>query len=193
MKIFQRVRKQYAILGISNPSNQPIQETPFNKRVLAGFSFFAYIYTSEIVFIVQEANGLMEYIEGLSSLSAVFVLIVCFAAIVFRKATLFKNIDNIEKLFDTSETITKFINDFIETDNKIHVSQDVNTRNRKHHFPRPINKWNNWVKSPSPCSWKLYYNVSCYQNALSAMAFTSSPILEMSHFNCHFLFGKVSF
>lgn len=103
MKIFQRVRRQYAILGISNASNQPAENLPFSKRVLAGFLYFAYVLISEILYIVHEANEFMEYIECISSLCAVTLLLVCFAAIAFRKATLFKNFDNIEKLIDSSK------------------------------------------------------------------------------------------
>lgn len=104
MKIFQTVRKQYVIVGI-NLSNQWTQKYPFSKRVLFGFLLFGYLILSQFVYSFHVADGFMEYVECVSSTSAGILVFVCFAAIDFRKTTLFEIIDNIEKLVDTSEPI----------------------------------------------------------------------------------------
>lgn len=102
MKIFQRVRKQYAILGISS-ANRLTQEWPFSGRVFAGFALFACTIIFQLVYLFHVTDGFMEYIESISSTSGTVIIFVCFAAIVFRQATLFKSIGNIEKLIDTSK------------------------------------------------------------------------------------------
>lgn len=108
IKIFQRVREQYAIIGIS-PSNQSNQKFPFSKRVFLGFLSFSCTTVSQFVYILYVANDFMECMECVCSLSGTIILFVCFAAIVFRKAKLFDSIDNIEKLIDSSKSAFKLI------------------------------------------------------------------------------------
>lgn len=98
MKIFQTVRKHYAIMGISSPSDQSASEI-----VLLGFLIFGCSFASQFMYIFRVASGFMEYMECVSSLSAGGIIFVSFAAIVFRKRTLFESIDNIEKLVDSSK------------------------------------------------------------------------------------------
>lgn len=104
MKIFRTVRKQYAILGIRS-SNQSIRNYSFNKRILFGFLLFAYLILSHFVYFFHVANGFMDCMECICSLSASIIMFVCLAAIVFRKNTLFECIHNMEKLIDTSEAV----------------------------------------------------------------------------------------
>lgn len=99
MKIFQTVQKYYAILGIS-PSNS---KYPISERVFFGFLLFGCSATSQFVYIFHVANGLIEYMECVGSICGGIIIFVCFLAIVLRKTTLFKSIDSIEKLIDTSE------------------------------------------------------------------------------------------
>lgn len=101
MKIFQTLRKQLAIVGIS-PSNQS-----FNERVFFGFSLFGCSVSSQFVYIYV-ANSLMDSMECICSLSAGIIIFVCFVAVIFRKSTLFESVDNFEKLIDTS-TISVFM------------------------------------------------------------------------------------
>ena len=103
MKIFQIIQKQYAILGISSP-NQSAQKNPSNERTTLGFLIFAWNIVSQFVYIFYVASGFMEYVDCISSTCAGIITFVCFAAIVFRKTTLFKNIENMEQLIDKSES-----------------------------------------------------------------------------------------
>lgn len=102
MKVFQTIQKQYAILGI-NSSNQFTLQLPISKRVFFGFSSFFYGIGSQFVYIYFVANGFMEYMDCICSISAAVIMCVCMAAVVFRKAILFECIDDIEKLINTSE------------------------------------------------------------------------------------------
>lgn len=100
MKIFTKVRNSYAILGISS-SNR----TSSTSLLLVLFIFLLYgcNFVSLYVYIFYVATDFMELIEcaGWSSGSA--IIFVCFVAIVFRKTQLFKAINDMEKIFETSE------------------------------------------------------------------------------------------
>lgn len=104
MKIFQIVQRRYATLGIS-PSQQSPRKYPFNGRILFGFLLFAYVISSQTVNIFEMDASFMGYVECFCSFSGTVLLLVAFAAIVLRKNLLFKTIDNMEKLIDTSKQI----------------------------------------------------------------------------------------
>lgn len=117
MRIFQRIQRQYAILGI-RPSKRWLQnDLPFNGRIALGFSLFACLICSQFVYIIYVANDFMEYIECICSVSGAIITFVCFAAVVYRRTTLFDGIGDIEKLIDTSKTLSScyFIHDFVIT------------------------------------------------------------------------------
>lgn len=97
MKIFEIVRRQYATLGISSSS--------FDIRMLCGFLVFGYVIVSHFLYIIYVTSGFMEYVNSINSTSATIVTSTGFAAIVFRRATLFESIDSIEKLIDASKCI----------------------------------------------------------------------------------------
>lgn len=59
-------------------------------------------FASQTVYIYHVADGFMEYMMCISSISATFTMFVCIAAIVYRKDKLFKCFDNTEKFIDTS-------------------------------------------------------------------------------------------
>lgn len=107
MIIFRTVRNKYAMVGISS-SNQWTQKYSFNKRVCFGFLLFGCVAVSQLVYVFYVANGLMEYMECISTGSGTIIMFVCFAAIVFRKTKLFESIDEFEKLIDTSDSISNF-------------------------------------------------------------------------------------
>lgn len=102
MKVFQRIQKQYAILGIS-ASNQLTRTLPFSKRVLFGFLSISIEIFSQFVYTFHVANDYMTYIDCICATSATIVIFICLAAIVCRKSTLFEIIHEIEELIDTSE------------------------------------------------------------------------------------------
>lgn len=118
MKIFQTVRKKYAMAGIS-ASQQWTQKYAFNNKELFGFLIFGFVIVSQLVYIFFVANDLMEYMECASTGSGTIIMFACFAGIVFRRTALFETIDNIEKLIDTSKTnLNSKIFDFIEEKKK---------------------------------------------------------------------------
>lgn len=104
MKIFKIVQKQYAILCISSStvSNQPSQFL-CNKNVLFGLSLYAYLIVSQFVYIFYEADGLMEYMNGISATFGSVIVFVCFAAIVSGSSTVFAILNHLEQLINTSE------------------------------------------------------------------------------------------
>lgn len=105
MKILRIIRKEYAILGVG-PSNQ--STCSFSNRVVVGFLLFAWLLSSQTVYVFYVANGFIEYIECMSSQSAGIIIFIAFAVINLRKITVFEGIDGIERLIATSETVLKF-------------------------------------------------------------------------------------
>lgn len=113
MKIFQSLRKQFGILGIT-PSNQLNQKYPLNKRILFGFFILNCSVISELVYTLCVANGFLECVDSICDAFGSIVAVICFAAMALRKSTIFKVIENIENLIDTSKTIARLINNFID-------------------------------------------------------------------------------
>lgn len=119
MKIFRTYKKNYAILGIEL-SNQSTQKYPFNPRVFFGFLSFGCAIIFEFVYIFHVANAFMEYVVAICTTSGTIIMLVCFAAIVFKRNLLFDAIDITEKLIDTSEYNFEFsIHVFIDEHVKI--------------------------------------------------------------------------
>lgn len=102
MKIFKAIQRRYATLGFS-PSNQTTERWPVNKRILAALLLLAYLILAQLVHLFSFASGFMEYVVSITLTSASFITFVSFAAIVYRKTTLFDCIENIEKTIETSE------------------------------------------------------------------------------------------
>lgn len=111
MKIFQFLQTQYAIVGIVPPSDQSSKLNLFARRIVCN-SLLCFTIVSQFVYIFYVANDFMEYVECVCAFSASTILFVWFLAIVHREATLFENIDSIEKLIDTSK-MSIFCNQFI--------------------------------------------------------------------------------
>lgn len=100
MKVFQRLQKQYAILGVTLSN----QELPLNAvRLSFGFLSFVYIYISKFIYTLHVANGFLEYLNCACSMCANLIVFVCFATIISKRTLLFQCIENAEKLFDSSK------------------------------------------------------------------------------------------
>lgn len=100
IKIFQTLRRHYAILGISS-SNQSAQKCLVNKRILIFFLLFGCSVVSQLVYI-RLANSFLDSMDCICSLYGGGIICVCFTAIVCRKNKLFETIEDIEKLIDSS-------------------------------------------------------------------------------------------
>lgn len=99
MKVFQTVQDQFAILGIG-PLNHPL-----NGKILVDFLLFGCIFASHTVYTYRVADSFMEYMTCIFSISNTFAMFVAFAAVVYRKTTLFKSLDDMGKLIDTSKMV----------------------------------------------------------------------------------------
>lgn len=104
MKILGCVQKRYKTLGIS-PSTHSSQKCSFNIRIIFGFFLFAYLIVAQFVYILHVAHGFMQYMGCICSASAGIIVFVCFAAVVFRKTTVFECMDQMNKLIHTSEPL----------------------------------------------------------------------------------------
>lgn len=125
MKIFEKAKMHYATLGIS-PSNQSIQNDPFNKKVLFGFLLFGCLLSSQFVYIcrVNTNSGFMEYTNIICTASASALMFICFAVIFIRKAALFDCIDSTQIFIDISKAVDNW---------KLKISQiQFHSKNRTH-------------------------------------------------------------
>lgn len=100
MNIFRTIRKQFAIVGISNTSNQSTQKMAFIKRIACSFILF-FTIVAQFLYILYVANGFMEYMEAICTFSASIIIFVSFMALAFKRTLLFESIDKIEKLVDS--------------------------------------------------------------------------------------------
>lgn len=120
MKIFQKLRIQYAILGVS-ASHQLTQQSPINKRILFVLVLFVCFVLSQFVYL-RAANNFMDFMDCISTMSGGIIMFVCFVAIVCRKATLFESIKSIEKLIGISENYFYVTIDYNKSANQIYSS-----------------------------------------------------------------------
>lgn len=105
IKIFETVRRNYAMLGIS-PSQQSTKIYPFNGRVLFGFLLFGCTIISQLAYTIQVASGFMGYMNCICAASGTTVMFIGFATIVLNMNLLFKSIDEIEKLMHDGESVS---------------------------------------------------------------------------------------
>lgn len=108
MKILQVVKKHYEILGVRS-SNLIVRKYRFNERIFLGFLLFGCVIISEFRYTFYVASGFMQCMEGIGVSTGCLIILVGFTAIVFRKTTLFENIDKLEKLINTSEIFSNHI------------------------------------------------------------------------------------
>lgn len=106
MKIFEKVRKHYAALGIS-PSNPSTQKYPNDKRILFGFVILGCVIVPQFLYIFYVDNNFMDYMETICGVSACIIISICFASVASKKSLLFENISKLEMLIDTSNTILR--------------------------------------------------------------------------------------
>lgn len=113
MKVFHRIRKQYAMLGISPSSNQSTQNYLINGKILSGFLLFGCLISSQLACILCVASGFMDYVVCICATSASIIYSVCFTAVVCRKTTMFECFDRMEELVNTSEPFLKIRSTFL--------------------------------------------------------------------------------
>lgn len=101
MKILQSVQAKYELLGIS--LEQSRHRFPHNPKILCGFLLISLTTASYIVYLIRVAGTFIECIECMTSISASFIIGVCFGAIVLKMAQPFENIDALAKVIDIRE------------------------------------------------------------------------------------------
>ena len=101
MKILQTVQANYAILGIS--PEHSIRPISLNKKVLMAFLISCISITSCIVYFVHVANNFREYIQCITTISAIVIFTICFGAVAFQMTELFDNIDCMENVIEIRE------------------------------------------------------------------------------------------
>lgn len=107
MEIFQTAQTHFAVLGI-RPSNQTTRKYSDNRKILFGFLLFVCNAVSQFVYIVHVANGFMEFMDCICATSGSTIVFVGFTTIVFKRTLLFENIDNLQKLIDTSKPFLSY-------------------------------------------------------------------------------------
>lgn len=80
MKLFQLVQAHFATLGIN--ANQ--SASPFNHKVLFGFSLLGSTIISIFIYAFREAKTIFEYIECVYAILFFTCLLVCFSTMVFQ-------------------------------------------------------------------------------------------------------------
>lgn len=105
MKVFSIIRRRLAAVGIAS-SNRSNRKYPINGRIILGFLILGFIFSSQFVYTLYVANGLMEYVEVVGATSASALVFVAFTDIVFKQRLLFESIDGLEKLIESSKAIT---------------------------------------------------------------------------------------
>lgn len=110
LKIFETIRRYCATYwGISSSNMSAQRKCSFNIRLLFGFVLFGYLIPAQFLFVFRVANGFTQYMVSICSTSASVIMFVCYAAIISKRNLLFENIDQFEKLIDSSEPIFKFL------------------------------------------------------------------------------------
>ena len=101
MKIFEIVRRNYEILGIT--SAQSLQKYRLNIRInmaLLLIGFITFLHTMQIIFV---ASTLTERMESATTTSGSVIISICFITIIFKMRTLFECIDFFEDMIAKSK------------------------------------------------------------------------------------------
>lgn len=122
MKVFSIIRRRLAAVGIAS-SNRSNRKYPINGRIILGFLILGFIFSSQFVYTLYVANGLMEYVEVVGATSASALVFVSFTDIVSKQRLLFESIDGLEKLIESSKAITWAIK--MKFHSKIQTNQSV--------------------------------------------------------------------
>lgn len=102
MKVFLTLTKAYAILGISSSSQS-------NQKIFMGFSLWAWMMISHVMYIFYVASAYMEYMESVCMTTGSIIVFVCYADIVFKSHTIFDVFDKIENFIESSERIFELL------------------------------------------------------------------------------------
>lgn len=101
MKIFEKVRENFAFLGID--SAQSIQKHPFNTKITMAFILIITTTFLHIMHIFHVASNLKERMQSATTTSGSLLISICFITIIFKMRTLFDCIKGFEGVIAMSE------------------------------------------------------------------------------------------
>lgn len=101
LKIFQLIKRNFAILGIS--SNSLNKKYLLNKNVLTASLFYGLNFTLNAIFLFCKANNFQEYTDSIYVTTAVLTIFVCYVITIFKVTNIFEFIEHCETIVDESE------------------------------------------------------------------------------------------
>lgn len=101
MKIFQSFQKNSAYLGIS--SDQLQRKHHFNIENVFGLSVMGFASVSNIYFLSTTTDSIGEHIFSLYMTSLTIGVSLAFSVVVWKMKSVFKFINGIEKVIDSSK------------------------------------------------------------------------------------------
>lgn len=103
MKIFESVRNNYAILGVTTA--QSAQKHVFNAKIemaLVLIGVFTFFHVMHIFFV---ASNIKERMESATTTSGSVIISMCIITIIFKMRTVFECINGFEDLIAMSECV----------------------------------------------------------------------------------------
>lgn len=101
LKPFEKVQKNLATAGIT--SNLLDQSHPFNGTILYGFLKLGSAIYCTAIFIIHDADTFGEYTQSVCACSFEILIIFALLIIVLKAKKLFKLINSVDALVNTSE------------------------------------------------------------------------------------------
>lgn len=96
MKIFEKVRNDFVILGVN-----PTESYAFNWKIAIGFLVFGLgIFLNAASIFSIENNNLITFVKNFCEITGLVQMSICLLAIVLQKPKLFGLIESIEKLIN---------------------------------------------------------------------------------------------
>lgn len=103
MKLFQIIRKKFAVLGIS-PANS-IQKYPLNPKLVLVYFIYGATWSSSALFLYRKANTFEEYTNNIYVTSATAMIIITYTVVVTKMSKFFTYINNYGQTVERSEQI----------------------------------------------------------------------------------------
>lgn len=101
IKFFQTLQENFAIVGIR--SNQSIQKSPFNRRNSVALFMHSILVVLSLLYVLYDAHSFQEYTNGLYSVLAFIVSVICFIIIIWTTDKWFEFIEFLENTVNKSE------------------------------------------------------------------------------------------
>lgn len=97
MKIFQTIQKNFQSKGIC------VERVPFDIYEFEHVVAYILYYMMSFLYIVHVAETIMEYIESVSNVTVITIVLFAYSSYRFNLKGLFKIIDDLEQAINKSE------------------------------------------------------------------------------------------